>query len=197
MKWLFYIVIAAFALRGVEAGAQNQISKEEAKRIAREEKAALKKARKEADAQWEQETYNIARKALKKGEFVIEANQLIFPYGEVVNVSPMTNFISMKEERVCVQIAIMNHMPGYNGLGGLTVEGTPTKIESENMRNDMFRYRFSVMGVGISATVEIQLRGDGNNVTATIYPNFSNNKLEVRGKLVPTDDSRIFKGSTL
>lgn len=195
MKWLFYMLIAAFAFQGVEASAQN--SKEEAKQLTKQERAAAKKARREAEAQWEKESFDIAKKALKKGEFVIEADQLIFPRGEVENVSPMTNFISMRDGRVCVQISIMNHMPGFNGLGGITVEGTPTKIESENMKNDMFRYRFSVMGVGISATVEIQLRGDGNNVTATVYPNFSNNKLEVRGKLVSPDDSRVFKGTSI
>lgn len=188
MKRLLYITLAlAFVSLGVNATAQNS----------KEDKKAAKEIRKAAQEKWEKENFELAKQALLDGSFVLEADQLIYPQGRVDNVSSITNFISMKNNKVAVQIAVMNHMPGYNGLGGLTVDGTPSKIEHRSDKNNVFIYKFSVLGVAISATVEIQLRGDGNNATATIYPNFTNKKLVMRGRLVSPEESVVFKGTSI
>ncbi len=188
MKHLFYITLSLlFVSLGVNATAQNT----------KEERKAAREIRKAEEAKWQKEQFAIAKQALLDGSFVIEADQLIYPRGEVENVSSITNFISMKDDKVSVQIAVMNHMPGYNGLGGLTVDGTPSKIETKTLKNGIFLYKFSVSGVAISANIEIQLNGDGNNVSATILPNFSNRKLTMRGRLVLPENSKVFKGSSI
>lgn len=184
-NFLFIMLALAMVSLGVNATAQNT----------KEERKAAKEARKAAAEKWDAEHFEIAKKALLDGAFVLEADQLIYPRGEVDNVSSITNFISMHDGKVVLQIAVMNYMPGYNGLGGMTVEGTPSKIEAKSGKGHSFTYRFNVMGVAISASIEIQLRGDGNNVSATIYPNFSSRKLIMRGKLVPTEASSVFKGT--
>ena len=58
-------------------------------------------------------------------------------------------------------------------------------------------YNFIDQGVAVSATVNIQLIGDGNRATVTIYPNFSNNNLTLTGVLVPYDQSNVFQGQSI
>ena len=46
-------------------------------------------------------------------------------------------------------------------------------------------------------TVNIQLTGDGNRATVTVYPNFNSNNLTLTGRLVPYDQSNVFQGQTI
>lgn len=188
MKRLFFIsLLALLSLPTIHTMAQNT----------KEEKKAAKEIRRSERATWEKEAFEVAKQAILNKEFVIEVDQYIFPKGYVQNVSSMTNFISMNDNKASVQLAVSNHAPGFNGLGGITVDGSVSNIEQKTLKHGIFVYKFSVIGVAISATVEIQLRGDGSNVSATIYPNFNNNNLTVRGKLVPLKKSIIFKGTSI
>ena len=63
-------------------------------------------------------------------------------------------------------------------------------------RKGFVYYNFSVLGMMVSATVTIQLFGDGNRATVTVYPNFNNNNLTMTGVVVPYSQSDVFQGQT-
>ncbi len=75
--------------------------------------------------------HEAAVNALKSGEFVLEAYQLQFVRGNIANVSSLANFISMHDGEVTVQTSFNNGRLGSNGLGGITVEGAPSKVKIE------------------------------------------------------------------
>ena len=172
-----------------EFGAESTMTRQEARRAARA-------AHRKAEAAQQLKDFQAAVECIKSGSFVIEADQLLFPRGMSKFVSSFTNFISMNQGNAVIQIATSYMNPGPNGLGGITVEGTVSDITMSTDKRGSVFYNFMVQGAMVSATVNIQLLGDGNRATVTIYPNFNNNNLTMTGTVVPYSESDVFQGQT-
>lgn len=172
-----------------EFGEQSTMSRQEARKAAR---AAHKKAM----AAQQLKEFQMAVEAVKSGSFVIEVDQLLFPGGNSKFVSSITNFVSMNEGKAVIQIATSYFTPGPNGLGGITVEGTVSDITMSTNKKGFVFYNFRVQGMFVSATVNVQMLGDGNRATVTVYPNFNNNNLTMTGTVVPYSESDVFQGQT-
>ena len=164
-------------------------------------KKEIRKARRQAHEkfmeQQNQLAFEQAVQALKEQSFVVEVDQLIYPRGSVQYVSPITNFVYINKGDAVVQIAVNNFAPGPNGVGGVTVEGTPSDIKMTTDKKGFVYYNFTAQGIAISATVNIQLTPGDDRATVTIYPNFNSRILTMTGKIVPYNDSDIFQGSTI
>lgn len=187
---LLTLLIFGTALNAQDFGDETTMTRQEARKAAR---AAHRKAM-EAE---NQQLFQQAVQALKDGSFVIEADQLLFPQGLTKFVSSLTNFVSMNDGKAVIQIATSNFRPGPNGVGGITVEGTPSNITMSTGKRGIVYYNFMDQGIAVSATVNIQLTGDGNRATVTIYPNFNSNNLTMTGVLVPYEQSNVFQGQTI
>ena len=55
----------------------------------------------------------------------------------------------------------------------------------------------NVMGVGISARLDISMPKGTNNATVTITPNFNSNRLTLNGVILPAFKSSVFKGRSI
>ena len=172
-----------------EFGAESTMSRQEARRAARA-------AHRRAEAAQQLKDFQAAVECLKNGSFVIEADQLLFPQGLTKFVSGITNFVSMNDGKAVIQIATSYFRPGPNGVGGITVEGNVSNITMSTSKRGIVYYNFMVQGIAVSASVNIQLTGDGNRATVTIYPNFNSNNLTMTGTLVPYNESDVFQGRT-
>lgn len=170
-------------------GEQSTMTRQEARKAARS-------AHKKAVAAQQLKDFQKAVEAIKSGSFVIEVDQLLFPRGNSKFVSSLTNFISMNEGKAVIQIATSYFNPGPNGLGGITVEGTVSDITMSTDKKGFVYYNFLVQGMFVSASVNIQLLGNGNRTTVTVYPNFNNNNLTMTGVVVPYSESDVFQGQT-
>ncbi len=170
-------------------GAETTMSRQQARKAAR---AAHKKAM----AAQQLKDFQQAIETIKSGSFVIEADQLLFPNGNTKLVSSLTNFVSMNEGDAVIQIATSYYNAGPNGLGGITVKGKVSDITMSTDKKGFVYYNFNVQGMFVSASVNIQLLGDGNRATVTVYPNFNNYNLTMTGTVVPYSESNIFQGQT-
>ena len=166
-------------------------SKSETRRAERKAQREAEKAREKAE---NERAYAIAVQALQKGEFVLEADQLVFKRGRSAYVSPTTNFVMMNGNQASVQIASNSAIAGPNGIGGITVDGTTRELKITTDKRGNLNCNFSVQGVGISAQVFITLTNGGNNATARISPNYNSNTLTLNGRLVPLSESNVYKG---
>lgn len=196
MKRFITLSVVLLAIMGIgnysyaqEFGAESTMSRQEARKAARA-------AHRKAEAAQQLKDFQAAVECIKSGSFVIEVDQLLFPRGMSKFVSSLTNFISMNEGNAVIQIATSYYNPGPNGLGGITVEGTVSDITMSTDKRGSVFYNFMVQGMMVSATVNIQLLGDGNRATVTIYPNFNNNNLTMTGTVVPYNQSDVFQGQT-
>ena len=138
-----------------------------------------------------------AAAAVKNRDFVLEADQVTFKNGSTVFVNSSTTFISLKGDRAVVQISPSNFASGPNGVGGVTVDGMVSGMQTMVDKKGRTKLSFNVMGIGINAQIEIYMTPGTNRATATIYPNFNSNTVWVYGTIVPYENSDVFEGSSL
>lgn len=188
------IVVCAIALCGMtQVHAQSKAAEKAAKKIEREIK---KKERLAKDAIEGQEAFNTAVQAINNQSFVLEANTIQPMNGQVFYVNSNTNFVSLNGGQAMVQIASNSPYPGPNGLGGITVQGSASNIQTKQDDKGNVYLNMSVQGTFISATVSLMLTNGTNNATVTVDPNFSGRYLQMTGVLVPYSQSNIFQGTT-
>lgn len=193
MKKLFFLfLVGMFLLPMTEILAQAQssvqtqeLTKQQIRQMKRDQR---RNARKAAD----QEAFQAAVEALKDKNWVLMANTLYGRRGTAIPVSDNTNFIQFKDNTVYVQLAF-NGIAGPNGLGGITVQGTPSNITSKADKYGNITYSFYVNGTALTAQIIINLSNGDNYAQATVYPMMNNNNLTFSGVLVPTSQSGIFK----
>lgn len=161
-----------------------------------EKKAEKSKLRAEKEAE-ERAAYELALQALKNKRFVLEADQVIFRNGTNLYVTSNTNFVSMHDSIATVQTAFNTPYLGANGLGGITLDGNVSNLKMTVDKKGNVNCSFNVQGSSISAQVFITMSYGGNNASVTISPNFSSNNLTLNGKIIPLEESRIFKGRSL
>ncbi len=188
-----FIVVLAVAMCGMtQVMAQKSITKE-AKKVEREIK---KQERLAQDAVEDQEEFNAAVQAINNQSFVLEANNIQPMNGQVFYVNSNTNFVSLNDGQAMVQIASNSPYPGPNGLGGITVQGSASNIQTKQDDKGNVYLNMNVQGVFISATVSLMLTNGTNNATVTVDPNFSGRNLRMTGTLLTYSQSNIFQGTT-
>ena len=141
--------------------------------------------------------YAEAVQALNDRAFTLEADQVLFKYGQMAYVNSNTNFVSVKDNHAVVQVAFNIPISGPNGLGGVTVEGTFTGYDLKKDKKGNVSLSINVLGTGISARVDITLYEGGNNATVYITPNFNSNRMTLNGVIVPLQKSSVFKGRSI
>ncbi|MBD8389800.1 DUF4251 domain-containing protein [Dysgonomonas sp. BGC7] len=138
-----------------------------------------------------------AVQALNEQAFVLEADKITFKHGHFTYVTSNTNFISMHDKKATIQMAFNSPYAGPNGIGGITVDGTVSNVQMSTDKKGNISYSMMVTGIGVSASVFINMYEGTNQCTATIYPNFSGNIITFSGNLYPEDESNVFKGRAL
>ena len=131
--------------------------------------------------------------SLERLDFVLEANRLSFKRGGTAYVTSTTNFISLSDDEATVQIAPF-YGGGPNGVGGITLDGTASRIKLKTDKKGNTTFSMNVFGVGISATIEIYLPKNGYSATATVRSNVYSGWITLYGDLVPSEASTVFKG---
>ena len=165
-------------------------AQEETRELTREEKKALQ-------AEIDSLQFAEAARALNNRAFTLEADKVVFKYGQTAYVTSNTNFVSVHDDQATVQVAFNIPISGLNGLGGVTVEGSFSKYDLHKDKKGNVTLSINVMGTGISARVDITLYAGSNEATVNILPNFSSNRLTLNGVIVPLHKSQVFKGRSL
>ena len=163
--------------------------------IAQPENGGLskKELKKKIEAIQDSLSYSSAVEALNNADFVASADYLILKRGRAVVVSPITNFVSLSGDKAVVQNTPYNNSPGMNGIGGITLEGRASNIKMETDKKGNVFYSMNVLGAGISALVEISLNNGSNRVSVDITQNTRSGRITLRGYLVPSEESDVYK----
>ncbi len=200
MKRLFFLLIAALLVGVGTISAQEVNSREDAKaarQAAKEARQKAKEADKAAAEAEEKALFEEAKAALEAQDFVLEADRVEFKRGNWAYVTPSTNFVSLIDGKATVQLAFNGAFSGPNGIGGITVEGTPSNISLKTDKKGNVNFQMMVQGVGISASVTIRMVNGSAKCTATVSPNFSGNRVSFTGTLYPSSASSVYKGRAL
>lgn len=138
-----------------------------------------------------------AEKAISDKDFTLEADKVVFKYGQTAFVNSNTNFVSVTGDKSVVQVAFNIPASGPNGLGGITLDGNVSNYEIRKDKKGDIHVSMNVMGTGISAKVDIDLYKGSNKASVTISPNFNSNRMTLTGVIVPSSSSRVFKGLSI
>lgn len=138
----------------------------------------------------------VALDAVESRQFVLEADKLIFKYGEQAYVSSTTNFIALRGEKAVVQVAPFNS-GGPNGVGGITLEGRATNLEIKKEKNGTVILSMNVTGPILSAQVVMRLITGGNRASVAISSNFRSSRITLEGEVVPAEASTVYKGTSI
>ena len=138
-----------------------------------------------------------AVEAINAKKFTLEADQVAFKYGQTAYVTSNTNFVSVDGEDAVVQVAFNIPAAGPHGLGGVSVNGKVSSYEMRTDKRGTLYLSMNVMGVGISARLDISMPKGTNNATVTITPNFNSNRLTLNGVILPAFKSSVFKGRSI
>lgn len=194
----FYVSVLFLLISLTAAGQSKSLSRKEIKEkwyAEKEQKKQQKKLQKEEEKKGDSLSYVDACTFLNEKNFVIEADQLMFKRGSMAFVDATTNFIAVSGDEATVQIASHRVVSGgFNGVGGITVEGKVSSIECRTDKKERTHFSMNVMGTGISARVEISISDGSNEAMVTVTPNFHSNRITLVGKIVPANQSRVFKG---
>lgn len=156
-----------------------------------------KKERKALEARMDSIDNARAVAAVGDTAFVLEADEVVFKRGYAAHVSYTTNFVAVRGSEAVVQVAFNVPWPGFNGLGGITLEGYVTQYERETDSRGNVYVTMNVSGRGISARLFITLWSYGDKATVNIQQNFHSGRLTLNGRIVPADESSVFKGTSI
>ena len=193
-RFVLLSTLFCFLFSSVVSAQSTRKEREEAWRKARTERREKEKA---LESIQDSIAYSQALEALKQGSWVLEANDIMFRSGIVRYVSSSTNYVSVNDGNGVVQTAFTNLIYSPNGLGGVTVQGSVSGVSMNMDKDGNVYYNCSILGAGISATLNLTLTGGTNQASIYVSPNFNGNTLTMNGNLVPYDSSSVFQGTPL
>lgn len=158
---------------------------------------AVQKAVREERRMMDSLTHAKAVHALLNQNFVLESDELTLKHGEHGHVNSSTNFIALHKGLATIQVSPFYSGGGPNGVGGITVEGRPSGLKVETDKKGVTRLSMNVSGSGVSAQIVVTLNPTDNRATASILPNFNSLNVTLEGRLVPFEESTVFKGSII
>jgi hypothetical protein len=125
-------------------------------------------------------------------DFVLEADYLHDKYGNRVPVTSGLNFIMVDSSRAVIQTG-RNSGIGYNGVGGVTVEGSISnwKVQRNNKKQS-FSVSMDVMSNTGIYNIFMDISGSGR-ATATLS-GLGPGQLTWEGYLTPIEQTRTFEG---
>ncbi len=197
-KLITLALVALMALAGTTTQAYAQENNNADNKQSAKAQRDAERARQKAEAAYvDSLMHQSAVAAIEGRQFVLEADKVIFKHGETAYVNTNTNFVLMNDDRGTVQVAFNTPFGGPNGIGGVTVDGNVSNIKMKETKRGDVNASFAVQGIGISAQVFLTLTRGSNEATVTITPNFNSNTLTLQGRVVPLEQSTIFKGRAL
>lgn len=183
MKTIKLSIASLFSILGFLLISVNGISQDT--RLNRQERKEVREAQRAAN-------FYILDSLLNSKSFVLEADYLQGRYGNRIPVSSDLNFIRVNSSTGVLQTGSPVGI-GYNGVGGVTVEGS---INSWGIYKDTKRLSFN-LHFSINSNIghyDISMDiGSDNNASATIT-GLGTGRLTWEGHLKTIDNSRVFKG---
>ena len=135
--------------------------------------------------------------AIRDTTFTLEADRVVFKYGQIAYVNSNTNFVSVNKNQAVVQVAFNVPFSGPNGIGGVTVQGNVGGYKIETDKKGTTTVKMTVIGVGISAQIWITMYKGTHEASVDVMPNFNSRNITLNGVLLPLGKSDVFKGRTL
>jgi hypothetical protein len=193
MKTLFIFIGSLFiSLAGFpqEQSDQQMMTKKEQKQLAKEYRESVRQAE-------EKKNVKLTDSLMNQHRFVLEADYISGTSGQRYLVSSNLNFISIDSSEAVLQLG-SNTGFGYNGVGGITVEGNITKYKmtkKEGKKGSSYNVTLFIMSNLGTYDIQLWVSSSGQ-ADATVRGNTSGS-LTYSGRIVPINESRVYKARSI
>jgi len=186
MRWICFLLLSLLLSGGLFAQDQKTVKE------TRKEASQRKKEEKNAKIASQ---YKLTDSLLRGKKFVLEAHFLKYSNGNRVNVVSTLNFISIDSLSAVIQVGSMQRI-GYNGVGGVTVQGRISNWKLEkNDKQKNFYLTLSIQGNVDIYDVSISI--DYAGYASATLNGINTGRLTFEGNVVSKEETVIFKGQSL
>lgn len=128
-----------------------------------------------------------AVQALEQGYYVLLADHVSMPRsGYVVSgLSNNSNFLLRQGDGGIFQVAFNNGRMGFNGLGGITLNGKVSGVRLRQGKKGDATITYNMIGTQMNANVQITVYEKSNRASAYVTPNLGTGSITLEGTLVP------------
>lgn len=164
--------------------------------LAQEQKKLSRKEKKELKKQQQREQKQALMDLIYSKKWVIEAHTVFDRYNQSYQLNPSINFVGVKDDEGALQLGF-DGLIGWNGVGGVTVDGQVTKYEiKEGKENSSptVNLRFQGRGVG-AAMINVSIDTSGQ-ATARVNGDFGD-RITFSGIIRSLEESSVYKGQSL
>ena len=183
MKTKKYFIVSLFLIIGLFLTYQDAYSQNV--KLDRRERKEVREAQRASN-------FYILDSLLNARSFVLVADYLQNQYGDMIPVPSMINFIRITGPTAVIQTG-SNFSMGYNGVGGVTAEGSISNWEVfKDAKRFTHRIRFSIISQIGHYDVSMIVSSD-NRASATVSGMWRG-RLTWDGHLETVGNSRVFKG---
>lgn len=170
------MIFLVFLLAGNTISAQEKLTRKEKKEKEKIEREAKK-----------QEMLELVRSR----RFVMEATTVKSQAGQVLTLTPMTNFMSVDGDNITLQFSLEGRL-GWNGLGGITLEGTVNSMKiDEGKPGKYFTVTIRVSGAGMYSHQFLTVYPEGRAELEVLTD--AGGRFVYYGDLKSFAESRIYK----
>jgi hypothetical protein len=188
-KYLMFILISLVVYQ-VYAQEEGVVDSKTAKKLSKKQKLEQRRIEEEATAK-------LVDWMVEQRRFVLEADYLSNRIGDRIVVNSNLNFLAIDSSKITIQLASNSGIGGPNGMGGVTTEGIITSFDVKKVGKTHNSYSIRVFTMTSIGSYDIFFTiSPGGYADATIGGSWSG-KLNYHGKLVPLQQSRIFKGPSI
>ncbi len=185
MKRIILLIITAMLVFSVQA-------QDEVKIDSQTQKDLKKEARKNERKLESEKTLALTKHLVNTRRFVLEADYLANATGNKIPVNSTINFIAIDTTHCVIQIGTTSGI-GYNGVGGVTTEGTISSNKTtHNKKSDSFTMQI-ITNTNLG-TYDITFFIGGNGQAEADLSGITPGTLRYYGRVVPIETSRVYKG---
>jgi hypothetical protein len=187
MKQALVIFMTIFSL---SMYCQDEImSKKELKELAREQKRSEQERLK-------REHISIVKSILEKKHFVLEADYIDDGKGNRVPVSSTINFVVVDSSEAVLQLG-SPYGHGWNGVGGVTVEGDVTKYDLNIIKGRRSTsYSLAVVIMSSMGIFDIHFNISETGMADATVRSTTSGQLRYSGMINQIKQSKVYKGAT-
>ncbi len=133
---------------------------------------------------------------LQQKQFLVEVDRITGRYGVQTFVQPTTNFVFIDSSEAVIQWAFINQI-GFNGLGGVTLEGRVSQYQLNEPRNYKrpVQLRMTIFGTALG-TLDAWMEVTADLQTVIRLSSQWGHRFTVYGNLKAIEEQVIYKGIT-
>jgi hypothetical protein len=181
-----FILFVAFV------GTADAQSRKERRMERKQERLERKQQKAEAEQQQKEKILALA----EDQSFVLEADALFDRYMNRYNMVN-NSFIMLNGSQVVLQTANLGGNPGYNGMGGITLNGRLTDYEIlEGRENGPLRISAQVSTNAVGHGTLMMTISHNGHATGVFRDNWGN-RVTFTGQISDLENSRVYKGMSL